>query len=119
MAKHLIKNYLLLEPGDIALNLISKCNTADVAKHVIQNYLLLEPGDIAVKIDAVLPCSVGILPDPLGQLAEVRSLLGLQISLQQQLRMKCPLKVLHDMHTRTISETSILVSPLRSFAYRH
>jgi hypothetical protein len=78
-----------------------------------RNYLLLEPGDIAVKIDAVLPCSVGVLPDPLGQLAKVLSLLGLQISLQQQLRMKCPLEVLHDMHTCTTSAISILVFPLR------
>ena len=85
---------------------------------MIRKYLLLEPGDSAVKIDAVLPCSVGVLPDPLGQLAEVFSLLGLQISLQQQLRMECPLKVLHDTHMRIISATSILVfMTLTSFAY--
>ena len=60
-----------------------------------ETHLLLEPGDIPVKVDTVLPGSVGILPNPLGQFAKVLSLLGLQICFQQQLSMECPLKVLH------------------------
>lgn len=57
--------------------------------------LLLEPGDISVKVDAILPGSVGVLPDPLGKLTHIRPLFGLQICLQQQLSMKSPLKILH------------------------
>lgn len=57
-------------------------------------YLLLEPGDIAVKVDAVLPSPVGVLANPLGQLSEVLPLLGLQVSLKQQLSMKGSLKIL-------------------------
>lgn len=46
-----------------------------------QSHLLLKPGDISVKVDTILPGSVGILPDPLGKLSEVLSVLGLQVSL--------------------------------------
>ena len=57
-------------------------------------HLLLKPGDISVKVDTILPGSVGILPDPLRKLPDVLSLLSLQVSLQKQLSMEGPLKVL-------------------------
>ena len=63
-------------------------------------HLLLEPGDIAVKVDAILPGPVGIVPNPFGQLSEVLPWLGLQVSLQQQLSMEGSLKVLRKTGTR-------------------
>ena len=44
--------------------------------HEQKPHLLLEPGDVSVKVDAVLPGTVGVLPDPLGKFPEVLPLLG-------------------------------------------